>query len=129
MYKVLIIDDDDLIQKVLKHALSDQGYTCSSAGRIEEGIKACAHEKPDLIVLDVNLPDGSGFDACRRIKALPGLRHIPLLMVTGEAVEVERKLEAFEAGADDYVKKPFSAKEVAARAKRLIAQAAKPQIA
>lgn len=126
MYRVLIIDDDALIQKVLKQALGDEGYECASAGGVAEGIKACAHGKPDLIILDVNLPDGSGFDACRAIKAEPKLRHIPLLMVTGEALSVEQRLEAFEAGADDYVPKPFSAREVAARARSLVQKGTRP---
>ena len=120
MYTVLIIEDDPVIRSTLDKILTAEGYTVSFAINAEDGFNACLRNKPDLILLDVNLPDGDGIDLCRKIKAEQKIRHIPILILTGEAVDVERRMEGLEGGADDYILKPFSAKELVLRVKRSI---------
>jgi len=120
MYSILVIDDEESIRAALGRVLTPEGYAVASAGTLTEGFAACARNKPDLIILDVNLPDGYGVDLCRKIKADPQLRHIPVFMLTGEAVEVENRLKGLEAGADDYILKPFTPSELIFRVKRIL---------
>ena len=126
MYRILAIEDDPIIRQVLSLALPASGYECILAPRISLGLEACAQAKPDLILMDINLPDGSGLDACRKLNADVRLRHIPVLMITGEARATESRVEGFEAGADDYILKPFDTKELLARIKGVLAQGARP---
>jgi len=120
MYTILVIDDNEIIRSTLDKVLTAEGYAMSFAFNAEDGFKACFQNKPDLILLDVNLPDGDGIQLCRKIKAEPKIRHIPVLILTGEAVEVDRRMEGLDAGADDYILKPFNFKELVLRVRRII---------
>ena len=120
MYSILVIDDEESIRAALGRVLTPEGYAVSSAMNLAEGFESAVRNKPDLIILDVNLPDGYGIDLCRRIKTEPKLRHIPVFMLTGESIEVENRLAGLEAGADDYILKPFNPGELIFRIKRIL---------
>lgn len=120
MYSILAVDDEQSILTALSRVLSPEGYTVITAMNLIEGFEACLRNKPDLIISDVNLPDGYGIDFCRKIKAEPKLRHIPVFLLTGEAIEVDNRLAGLEAGADDYILKPFNPGELIFRVKRIL---------
>ena len=123
MFKILVIDDDNAVRSLLHDALVSSGYDCLLVANAAGGLKACAREKPDLVVVDVQLPDGSGIEVCRKIKADEELRRIPVLIVSGHVSNVESRLEGLEAGAEDYVIKPFSVQEFMARITDILGKA------
>jgi len=126
MYRILTIEDSPIMRQLLRQLLSAEGYECITASDGLSGIKSCARHKPDLVLLDVNLPDGNGIDFCRTLKSDPASRHIPVLLLTGEAREVENRIDGFEAGAEDYVTKPFNVKELLSRVKGILQASARP---
>lgn len=126
MYRILTIEDSPIMRQLLRQLLSSEGYECLTASDGLSGLKSCAKNKPDLILLDVNLPDGNGIDFCRRLKSDPAAHHIPVLLLTGEARAVENRIDGFEAGADDYVMKPFNTKELLSRVKGILQASARP---
>jgi len=126
MYRILTIEDSPIMRQLLRQLLSGEGYECLTASDGLSGLKSCAKNKPDLILLDVNLPDGNGIDFCRRIKSDPAASHIPVLLLTGEARAVDNRVDGFEAGADDYVIKPFNTKELLSRVKGILQASARP---
>lgn len=126
MYRILTIEDSPIMRQLLRQLLSGEGYDCITASDGHSGLKSCAKNKPDLILLDVNLPDGNGIDFCRTLKSDPAARHIPVLLLTGEAREVENRIDGFEAGAEDYVTKPFNSKELLSRVKGILQASARP---
>jgi len=126
MYRILAVDDDPVCRKICSKTFAAEGFQVILAQAVEEALKSCAQSKPDLILLDVNLPDGSGIELCRRIKADEKLRHIPILLMTGEAIAVENCMEGLEAGAEDYIRKPFMPKELISRAKAILKLSTKP---
>ncbi|MBI4655949.1 MAG: response regulator transcription factor [Elusimicrobia bacterium] len=122
MYRILIIEDDAIIRQTLDKILRPENYELFFSFNASDGLASCLRHKPDIILLDVNLPDANGIDFCRKIKIEEKIRHIPVLIVTGEAVDVERRMEGLEAGADDYILKPFDYKELVFRIKRILKQ-------
>ena len=126
MYRIGVIEDDPIVRKLLEKVLASEGYESVMTTNVTDGFKVCAGEKPDLILLDVNLPDGNGIEACRRFKTDERLRHIPILLITGEASSVDNRIEGLEAGADDYVLKPFGTKEILSRIKGILRTAVRP---
>jgi two-component system KDP operon response regulator KdpE len=107
---LLVVDDEPQIRRVLQTTLCEAGYCVILAKNGQEGIDTVVRERPDLILLDINLPDMSGFDACRLIRlSFAG----PILMVTVRN-SVRDKIEALDAGADDYIVKPFAMPELLA---------------
>jgi two-component system KDP operon response regulator KdpE len=108
---LLLVDDDPQIRRVLQTTLYQAGYGVILAKNGQEGIDTVVREHPDLVLLDINLPDMSGFDACRMIRvSFAG----PILMVTVRN-SVRDKIDALDAGADDYIVKPFAMGELLAR--------------
>lgn len=126
MYKIMVVEDDPVMRKMLSQSLAAEGYESIFAFGAAEALKTCLQERPDLILLDVNLPDGSGIDVCRRLKSDVKLRHIPVLILTGEASSVDCRVEGLEAGADDYVLKPCGVKELMARLKGILMAGVRP---
>lgn len=126
MYRILVIEDSPIMRQLLSNLLGGAGYECILATGVANGLKSCAQNKPDMILLDVNLPDGNGIDLCRTLKADPAARHIPVLLLTGEARGVENRVDGFEAGAEDYVIKPFNVKELLSRLKGILHASARP---
>jgi len=109
--RVLVVDDDPSIRRVLRTALAGQGYESIEARNGKEAMEKLNQDKPDLILLDVNMPRMNGIEACRAIRAIS---EIPIIMRTVRDAEAD-KIETLDAGADDYVTKPFSAPELMAR--------------
>jgi two-component system, OmpR family, KDP operon response regulator KdpE len=109
--KILIVDDEPQITRVLRTALSTQGYSLRVAANGVEAME-CVHEwKPDLVITDVSMPQMNGVELCREIRAIS---QIPILVLSVRNQEL-MKIEALDAGADDYVTKPFSIQELQAR--------------
>ena len=105
--KVLVIDDEEYIQHILNFSFGAEGFDVLTASDGEEGITKAKNEKPDVIVMDIMMPKMDGYEACKRIKADPDTKDIPVILLTAKGREADRKLGA-DAGADDYVVKPFS---------------------
>ena len=116
---VLVIEDEDTITTPLSEALSREGFRPVMAGTIADGLEAARSEGPDLVLLDVMLPDGSGFDALRELRASGST---PVIMLTARSDEADR-VAGLELGADDYVIKPFSARELVARIRAVLRRA------
>ena len=108
---ILVVDDEPQIRRVLRSTLSFRGYTISEAASGEEALERIRKLKPDLILLDVNLPSMSGVEACREIRRFTDA---PIIILTVRSAERD-KVMALDAGADDYVTKPFGIEELLAR--------------
>ena len=117
--QVLIIEDEPDIRKTIDYNLTKESFKVVQAGSIEEGEKALASNKIDVIILDLMLPDGSGLTLCRDIKSDDKTKHIPIINLTAKTEEVDRVV-GFELGADDYVTKPFSIRELILRVKAIL---------
>ncbi len=108
---VLLIEDDDQIRIALSLALEDEGYVVLTAADGESGLAQFGSNQPDVVLLDLRLPDISGFEVCRRIRLMS---NVPIIMVTAQT-DTHDVVAGLEAGADDYVTKPVVPKELAAR--------------
>ena len=117
--KVLVVEDDPDIIHLLQYHLEQEGYKVSVAQDGQKGLKLAQEEKPDLILLDLMLPKMSGLDVCRILKGEKGTSTIPIVMLTAKSEEVDRVV-GFELGADDYVGKPFSPRELLLRVKAIL---------
>ncbi len=111
---VLLIDDHKLNRAILRKPLSMEGYSVLEAADGEEGLKLSCEHNPDVIILDILMPGIDGFEVCRRLKAKPETRNIPVLMVTALS-EREKLMEGIEAGANDFLTKPVDLKELCMR--------------
>ena len=103
---VLVIDDAPGIRSVLKQALARAGHSCVGAADATEGIECARAARPDVIVLDIELPDGDGRDVMAALRKDPGMADVPVLVISGN-IDHYRRMTALEAGADDVVEKPF----------------------
>jgi two-component system KDP operon response regulator KdpE len=120
---LLLVDDEHQIRRVLQTTLCEAGYVVILAKNGQEGIDTVVREHPDLVLLDINLPDMSGFDACRLIRlSFAG----PILMVTVRN-SVRDKIDALDAGADDYIVKPFAMGELLARVRAALRRSSADQ--
>ena len=111
---VLVVEDEGAQREVLKYNLEAEGFNVVMAENGDEAMLLVAEEQPDLIVLDWMLPNVSGIEVCRRVKADPSTRQIPIIMLSARSEEVDR-VRGLETGADDYVVKPYSVVELMAR--------------
>jgi len=114
--KVAIIEDEAELATLLEYNLGRQGLVTRVLSGTKGAVEQLEGWKPDLIILDVMLPDGDGFDLCRRIRKTNALARVPILFLTARSDEVDRVL-GLEIGGDDYVTKPFSPRELIARVK------------
>jgi len=117
--RVLIVDDKEHNIRYLESLLSKQGYDIVVAHNGKEGLEQAAQAKPELIVLDVLMPDMDGFAVTRALRSRPETRAVPILMVTA-LNDVNAKLKGFEVGADDFLSRPFNGVELLARVKSLL---------
>ncbi len=108
---ILVVDDEPQIRRVLRSTLSNQGYVITEAKTGEEAVESVRKDKPDLVLLDVNMPGIGGIEACREIRQAS---EAPIIMLTVRNAERD-KVQALDAGADDYVAKPFGIEELLAR--------------
>jgi DNA-binding response OmpR family regulator len=117
MSRILIVEDDEAIAQGLRDNFQFEGYETHWASDGETALRVAREEKPDLIVLDIRLPRMSGYEVCRKLRA--GGSTTPILMLTARGEEEDRIL-GLDLGADDYVTKPFSVRELLARARALL---------
>lgn len=120
--KVLVVEDEADIRELLRYNLAQEGFLVEEAGDGAEALDRIGRRIPDLLVLDLMLPQMSGLELCRRMRSNPETAMLPILVVTAKSAEVDRIL-GLEMGADDYVVKPFSPREVVARVKALLRRA------
>lgn len=120
---ILVVDDDRRVVELLTIALQAYGFRVLQATDGEEALRVTARERPDLVVLDVRLPKRSGYEVCELLRQDPEDPQLPIIMVSA-AAETEARLQGLSRGADDYVAKPFSPKELIARIRRLLARSA-----
>ena len=104
---ILVIEDHEDNRRIIRDLLTNAGYRIIEAVCGQDGVNAAAAQHPDLILMDIQLPDFDGYEATRRIKANPVLHQIPIIAVTSYALSGD-DVKAFKAGCDDYVTKPFS---------------------
>ncbi len=127
MAKVLIIEDEPDIRQVLEFNLTDKGHRTQVAGTAAEGLRLARERKPDLVLLDLMLPDVSGTEVCKALRADKELRDVKIIMITAKGEEIDRVV-GFELGADDYVVKPFSVRELMLRVDAILRRVGeKPQ--
>ena len=119
--KILIVDDEKQLVSLVGLHMKMSGYEVLSANDGEEALVIVKEERPDLIILDLMLPKIDGWEVCKRLRAEGSMGNIPVIMLTARS-ESEDKLKGFECGADDYVTKPFSPRELVARVKRVLAR-------
>lgn len=117
--RILIIEDQPDIRKTIDYNLSRESFEVFQAASIAEGEQAIQQHKPDLVILDLMLPDGSGLTLCRDIKSDPATKNTLVILLTAKADELDRVI-GFELGADDYVTKPFSVRELILRVKAIL---------
>ena len=123
--RVLIVDDERDLLTVLEFHLRGAGFTVITAASGGEALRWAVEGHPDLILLDVMLPDLSGTEVCRLLKQDPRTRHIPIIFLTARSSEMDR-VKAFELGGDDYVVKPFSNRELILRCKAVLRRGVEP---
>lgn len=119
--RILVVDDDRRVLELLEIAFSNQGFRVLMASDGDEAVRSAAQDQPDLVVLDVRLPRRSGLDVCELLRRDHPDAAFPIVIVSA-AVETETRLQAFARGADDFLAKPFSPKELVARVRRLLAR-------
>jgi two-component system alkaline phosphatase synthesis response regulator PhoP len=129
--RILVVDDDKAIVKILRSYLEQAGYEVLVGYDGQTAVAVLRHDKPDLLILDLMLPDQDGYDITRFIRSDTHLSTIPIIMLTAR-VEDTDKIIGLELGADDYITKPFNAREVVARVRALLRRSqigqAPPQI-
>jgi len=118
--RILVVDDEEQIRRALKSILSTRGYTLEMAATAEEALLKAIDAPPDLVILDLALPDRSGIEVCRELRTW---MTAPILILSVRANEAD-KIAALDGGADDYLTKPFSAGELLARIRALLRRAA-----
>ncbi|CCJ33375.1 MULTISPECIES: winged helix-turn-helix domain-containing protein [Caloramator] len=124
--KILLIDDELHIIELLKYNLETNGYKVFYALNGKEGLKLAIEKKPDLILLDIMLPEMDGFDVCKELKKNESISNIPIIMLTAKSEEFD-KILGLELGADDYITKPFSVRELLARVKVVLRRNSKEE--
>lgn len=117
--KVLLVDDDDMLRKMMATLLTKQGLDVLPAENGQSALDKLKTARPDVVLLDVMMPDMDGFSVCRQIRSDPSISHIPIIMLTA-LDSVENKVKGFEAGADDYIAKPCDTLELVARISALL---------
>ena len=120
---ILVVEDEESITVPLTEALDREGFDTEVAGTVADALELAARIRPDLVLLDVMLPDGSGYDVCRELRRDSS---VPIIMLTARGEETDR-IVGLELGADDYIVKPFSAREVAARIRAVLRRAGAPE--
>lgn len=118
--KILIIDDDAHLREGLCEVLDIEGFSCFEAANAKTGIESARKNKPEVVIMDIQLPDSSGFQICQELR-----RHskdVVLIMMTGRFLSSEEKTQGFELGADEYITKPFDIRELSVRIRQLLSR-------
>lgn len=119
MSTIIVIEDEEQILKAISRVLEDNDYTVYLAKSVKEGLINCATRKPDLVILDLGLPDGDGLEVIEQLRTYT---NIPIIVLSARDAE-SSKVQALELGADDYLTKPFGANELLARVKAQLRRA------
>ena len=117
--KILVVEDTEDNRQILRDLLGMAGYTVVEAQNGAEGVAMAAEHKPDLILMDIQMPVMDGYEATRRIKAEPALKTIPIVAVTSYALSGDEE-KAREAGCDAYIAKPYSPRQMLARVREIL---------
>jgi two-component system phosphate regulon response regulator PhoB len=123
MARILVVEDETDLQQVLQYNLRQAGHEVIAAVRGTDALRLAQQHHPDLVLLDLMLPDISGTDVCKSLKSQRGTANIPVMMLTARGEEIDRVL-GFELGAEDYVVKPFSVRELMLRVQALLRRSA-----
>ncbi len=126
--RILIVEDEDALSMLLRYNLEAEGYDVATVARGDEAETQLKERAPDLVVLDWMLPGLSGIELCRRLRARPETRQLPIIMLTARGEESE-KVRGLAIGADDYVVKPFSVPELLARVRALLRRSIPERVA
>lgn len=124
--RILVVEDDKHISKLIRYNLEKAGFQCSVTITGEDALALLDQENFDLVLLDIMLPKMDGLEVCRSIKQKEHLSGLPVVMLTAKGEEVDR-IVGFELGADDYVVKPFSPRELILRIKAILKRGLKPE--
>jgi two-component system phosphate regulon response regulator PhoB len=116
MKKIVLIEDDPDLYSLIQYNLEKEGFAMAGAQTGKGALQLCRRERPDLILLDIMLPDSDGLEICKAIRADPELAHVPVIFLTARASETDR-IVGLELGANDYIVKPFFIRELIARIK------------
>ncbi|MGH9771487.1 MAG: response regulator [Candidatus Acidiferrales bacterium] len=116
MKKIALVEDDPDLFALLKYNLEKEGFAVAGTQTGKGALDLCSREQPDLLLLDIMLPDSDGLEICRQIRAHPRLANVPLIFLTARASETDRVV-GLELGANDYIVKPFFIRELIARVK------------
>jgi DNA-binding response OmpR family regulator len=116
MKKIVLIEDDADLYSLIQYNLAKEGFGFAGSQTGKGALDLCLREKPDLVILDIMLPDSDGLEICRAIRSHPGLAHVPVIFLTARASETDR-IVGLELGASDYIVKPFFVRELIARIK------------
>lgn len=125
MKTVALIEDDADLFSLLKYNLEKEGFRFTGSQTGKDALELCRRERPDVIILDIMLPDSDGIEICRGIRSSPDLAHVPVIFLTARASESDRIL-GLELGANDYMVKPFSVRELVARVRNQLRAPATP---
>src|ERR687895_470189 len=120
--RILVVEDEEALTTLLRYNLDAEGYNVETVARGDDADTRLKERVPDLIVLDWMLPGLSGIELCRRLRARPETRQLPIIMLTARGEESER-VRGLSTGADDYIVKPFSVPELVARVRALLRRA------
>src|SRR6266850_1086653 len=126
--RILVVEDEEALTTLLRYNLDAEGYDVETVGRGDDADTRLKEHVPDLIVLDWMLPGLSGIEICRRLRARPDTKALPIIMLTARGEESER-VRGLTTGADDYIVKPFSLPELMARVSALLRRAAPERVA
>jgi two-component system cell cycle response regulator DivK len=118
--RILVIEDTEDNRRILRDLFTNAGYELMEASDGERGVAMAAEHRPDIILMDIQLPIIDGYEATRRIKANPATRHIPIIAVTSYALSGD-EAKALAAGCDAYVAKPFSPRKILEKVRELLA--------
>lgn len=117
--KVLIVEDEEALTTLLEYNLTREGFDVEISSDGEEALVSVRDRAPDIVILDWMLPKVSGIEVCRRIRSTPETRNLPIVMLTARSEESDR-IRGLDTGADDYITKPFSTNELAARLRAVL---------
>ena len=120
--RIVVVEDNPDTRQLLEYTLNASGFDVFSAADGEAGLKVALDKRPALVVLDLMLPSMDGLEVCRRLKQSPATANVPVIMLTAKAEEVDR-IVGLELGADDYMTKPFSPRELALRVRAVLRRA------
>jgi DNA-binding response OmpR family regulator len=118
MIKLLVIDDDAHLRESLAEVLELDGFECIQAGEAKSGIESAKKHNPKVVIMDIQLPDSSGFQICQELRKYS--KEMILIMMTGRFLSAEEKTQGFELGADEYLTKPFDLQELSIRIRQLL---------